>query len=332
MSYTSVAEDSISEIQSWVPDENYVVVASSRQIQGDYVVFEPNYRFTRYELPIAISQSTDEKTFLYKLSLPCPFNPFIYFIFHDFEISALELIGNAETDSKVFIQRTFHPLDTNDCFSEIISETELLGITYNLSDDGELVINGINKPDTEFCEERYDAWVKMKYEPYFYHDDSSPQLQTSIVFRNAKTELDLIQLCHLYCSQTNLMGTIQSFIGELTTFFLKLFTNTNGQSELVRMMYKEYFRTLTPKETFNLIGRLVQNLKLGEVSTDKLWERQFLFRFDNEILISRSDPENKAIYAVKFYSKHLTISTTDGQLSNIVVYHNTDFEYGFILL
>ena len=254
------------------------------------------------------------------------------FFFHDFEISALELIGNAETDSKIFIQKTFCPLDTSDCFSEIISEAQLLDITYHLSDEGELIINGVNKTETEFCAERYDIWVKMKYEPYFYHDDSNPRHQTSIVFKNGKTEMDLIQLCHLYCSQANPMGSIQSFIGELTKFVLNLFSTCNPESEMVKMMYKECLRKFTPSETFNLIGRLVQDLQSSETNTDKVIERQFLLRFENDVLISRSDPENKAIYSVNFFSKHLTISRSDRQFSNIVVYQNTDFEYGFILL
>ncbi len=77
-------------------------------------MFEPNYRFTKYRGGLELLSESSGDALLYKVRLPCPLNPFLYIIFRDSELSAVDMLGNAETDTRVVIHRQCHVVHVED--------------------------------------------------------------------------------------------------------------------------------------------------------------------------------------------------------------------------
>ena len=201
MSNISNNDESIAEIKFWDPSKAYLVVCFSQPINDKYIVFEPNYRFTMYTNPDLLSASKDDSAqyYLYKINLPCKINPYLYFIFKNFESSIMNMLGNSDNDSCIKVARG-HP--STFCSSTslhwILNRLDKNKPKYSLDHEGKLLVND-KETDTHYCERLYNEWTESLYEPYYYHQDNSPSSVMRIVYRNEQTEIELHELLVHYC-------------------------------------------------------------------------------------------------------------------------------------
>lgn len=357
MSYTSDTDESMLAIERWHPSKPYIVVSTPEPINDDYVIFEPNYRFSRFNKPELISQSTDanESVYLYNIVLPCPFNPYIYLFLNQTEVTAIEMLGNVETDSTVIVKRHLRPglndespfdHDTEVSLSQLINEDDMANIQYDISNDGELTLQQVNKTESDFLLERYRHWLETQYRPYYYHDDNEPSSQIRLVYRNEQTEFDLLQQCVDYCSSIKVpKHTIDDFVQSLSRHFLHMFrTDTTDEQDVdhVRIIYTDYIRSLSPRNVLEFVGGLIHKIEYNHrnhhhhdfVNDDLVVETHYIVCADKitqEKTIVKGDPQVEALYTIEFRSSHFTISGR-ANVVHTIYYGDSEFEYAFLLL
>lgn len=342
MPYTSEFDKSMIELlKAWNPNKHYIIVASTKILSGEYVVFEPSFVFTKYDIQESIWQikETEETViYVYQLFLPCDLNPYIYFFFNNSEYSALDIMGDAKTFTKIPLHFSD---DSNDVVSsdpvDILSRQILQNgsVTYDLSDKGELVLS--QAVESVFFNSQYEDWAKQQYIPYYYlNNEKQNHQQLSIVYSNEQTELDLIKRCASYTSSNvNAPSTIYDFIHLLQGHFLKLIESKDRYSEIseyVKLLYKKRFNSLSCKETFDLIGQLVSTIQQRNLD-NKFIDIHYVLMDRNGLkpYISNEEEDDESLYDITFYSRHFTITVYGKELLNSP-YTNTCFEYGFLLV
>ncbi len=292
-------------------------------------MFEPNYRFTKYRGGLELLSESSGDALLYKVRLPCPLNPFLYIIFRDSELSAVDMLGNAETDTRVVIHRQCHVVHVEDNVEDNFDPREIVKVpstaVYDISDSGELLFDSVT--EEEFCQRRYREWVESVSDPSFYYHDPT---MTRIVFRNEQTELDLLRD---FC-RTKQQHSIHDFQTSMIKFFVRLFDDAADSSdvaartaaEVLKAVYLECLRRLSPRELFDTIGHVLQ--KSGR--NDELSETHFIVcRADEVNIIYKRRPQAKCLYVVEFRSKDATVT---GDQTFTVAYRNPVFRYEFLLL
>ena len=296
------------------------------------MVFESNYRFTEFNEAILISQSQndDYPIYLYKLSLPCSFNPFLYIIFKNTEVHAIDVLGNIYSDTVVLIQRSKTINDVKFDVRKLLDENQLYDITYEISDQGEMKIQSYF--ESEYCLDKYIKWSQKQYCPFFYHDDSNAEHQIRLVYKSEQNALELIQLS----SSTDVpKHTINDFMSDLVSHFIKLFIHEEMFSSIVehvKLIYKVYFNEQKPMKVFSDIGSLLLKLQSKESIHDVL-ETHFITCIDKmskELIILKEPPSTEIVYIVEFHHEFLNITTPSNE--NIEIkYKNPSFRYEFIL-
>lgn len=346
-------DESIAAIERWHPSKSYIVVSTQEPICDDYVIFEPNYRFSKFNKPELISQSTDadESVYLYKITLPCPFNPYIYFFLNNNEVAAIEMLGNSQHHSTVVVKKEVKVtkndqclFDQNEmtCLSQLLKTDDLVKMQYDISDEGKLIFGNDNKTDSEFLLERYLNWSQKEYRPYFYHDDNEPSSQIRLVYKNEQLELDLLQECHAFCSSKNQpKHTIEEFVQLLSKHFLRMFHSNTMENHIeidhVKLIYTEYIRTLSPRYTLEFVGSLVQKLSSNHrpehTVNNVILDTHYIIYSDKtteEKTITREISGKEVLYTVDFHSTYFTINGRN--FKQILKYGIVEFEYAFILL
>lgn len=330
MSYTSDTDESIECLRLWNSSREYIIVATQKRLYGDYVVFEPNYQFTLFEQPALISQSKTEAVYLYRVLLPCKFNPYLYLFFNDHECSAVDLLGNTESDNIVYVKRFSTDIRSSDMLESREMFMDDLDVKYDINEIGELIVTG-GKTDSSFCSEKYSNWERNTYNPYYYLDKFDRKNQMRIVYTNNELELELTRQCMDYSLGDYSRHTIYEFTKSLQRFFVRLFNcSCEYVIEYLQCIYREYFDNLSPKEKFDFIGKLVLGLKIHHVEDDIL-QVHYIIRDNERIVVSKDNTENKNLFTVTFYPSYLTVQTSEQKFYK-VPYENSKFDYGFLLL
>lgn len=316
MSYTSVVDESMIYLRQWTPGKSYIQIYSHIALTGQYVIFEPNFRFTKYDEPTLVME-WNGKTCMYLIELPCSFNPDLYFMFGDVEFRATDLLGT--TQNKVLLLKN----DDNGFDDNLIVNDD---IEYNLTDEGDLKIN--DEEESKFCVRKHDEWVSNQFQPYFFQ---SLDLKPSIVFPNEVAEYLLLQT---FCNSATSLYTIDSFVEMLTIHFLDIFTHSidyNHDAEFVKLIYENWFRKLKPGEVLALIGNIVQCSN----NNGSLLEQHFICCVDKctkEMCISKTHTANNdPLYSIEFFPRHLSISTEQDKYT-LAYDHKLEFKYGFIFV
>lgn len=307
---------------TWNASSRYIVVATTSKLRedGGYIVFEPSYRFTKYDDLEQISTGTEDESTLYKIRLPCPFNPFIYIFCNDAELSALDILGNAETDTRVSVRRQ---LDEDEALGYDPKElVDVSAISYeDIADGGELTFDG-GKTESEFCRSRYRRWIETRYEPFYYHDDGDPKSQTRLVFTNEQTELDLARSFQTFCDSPR--RTIHDFQNSVINFVVSLFDSSDQRAEIVSTVYRDCLMRLSPKQVFETIGHLVLDLKsqnhaseIHHVAGKRIYK----------------NPHEGSMYEVEFRSNDLIVTEPSQNQTFTIAYRRSPvFQYEFLLL
>ena len=338
MPYTSEFDNSMTELlKAWTPNKNYIIVASTKLISGECVIFEPSFGFTKFDIQESIYQiKENEETsvvHVYRLLLPCDFNPYIYFFFNNSEYSALDLMGDAKTFTKMPIHsNVITSADPVDTLSRQLLQHG--NMTYSLSDKGELLLSQAS--ESVFLNSKYEDWAKQQYVPYYYLNNENQNHQLSMVYTNEQTELDLIKQCFSYTSlNVNAQNTIHDFIHLLQKHFISLI-ESKGQyreiSEYVNLLYKNHFNSISCKDTFDLIGKVVSKIQQRDLNNDFI-DIHYVFLDRNSLkpYISNEEEDDKTLYDIVFYSRHFTITVDGNEVLNSP-YANTSFEHGFLLV
>ena len=335
MSNISNNDDSIAELKSWNPSQAYVIVCFSQPILGKYIVFEPNYRFTMYDSPDLLTTSREEygPSYLYKINLPCKINPYLYFIFKNYECSIMSMLGNSDNDSCVKIVR--RKLNSSPGVHWILKRLDKNKPTYTIDREGKLMIND-KETDTQYCERLYTEWTALLYEPYYYQENTSPSAAMRIVYRNEQTEIELVELLADYCGSQQPCHDIYEFVNVMTSFFLSLFQikdNITPVIDTVCLAYREFFETSSPKRIMNSIGPILENLSGDDRCHENFPIIHSIIEFEGiatkkSVFIGRNA---EALYEVHFYYRHLSIAC-ESQKSIDIPYKNVKFLYGFLLL
>ena len=332
MSYTSEIDESIPLIEDWNPTKHYIIVASTKQLISSYVVFESNYRFTEYNEAVLISQSLNDtySVYLYKMTLPCAFNPFLYIIFKDIEVHAIDILGNTLSDTMILIKRTKNKNDTDFDVSSLLNDSQIPDITYEISDEGDMKIQSYS--DSDFCLDMYIKWSKKQYSPFFYIDEFNSNPQVKLVYKNEESAFELIQLSSFTDVQKH---TIHEFISDLLLHFIKLFNSAeifNSTVEHVKLIYKDFYKGQKPFKVFCDLGTLLKKLQSKDSINDVL-EKHFITCVDSiskDLVITKVSPSTEVVYIVEFYREFLTI-TTPSKGSIEIKYQNPRFRYEFVL-
>lgn len=337
MSYTSVTEESIFELRDWNPSKEYIVIASMRKLKGAYTIFEPCNSFTKYKEAKLLSRSKSRQQvwYLYQVFLPCAFNPFLYFIFDDVELSALELTGNSETDGTVYVRKKSETLEnevSDSDFLQLVND-ESRQLSYESTETGEFKIDG--ELESVFCEGRIDELENQRYKPYFY---SSVLPSIRLVFKNESSELQLLKSCCEYCESSRPQQVIGNYRDSLVNGFLRLF-DTKGTlvdvEHQIRVMYKSFLSNLTLKETIIFVGDLLRSIQAQNSSeADIVISTHYLILGDDSLekcFVRTVDTERKAIITVEFHPQYYSIWNSKGERKN-VPYDNIEFTYGHLLL
>lgn len=338
MSYTAETEDSIAELDHYDTQKRYVVVASTEALSNSCVVFEPNYRFSKVTCVHLLSSAYEEdyspNILLYKINLPCPFNPFIYIFFDNLGIDGVQMMGNPKKDSRVFIAnplsnksiRTFSP-------EYILTKEELNDVNYAMTNSGDIYINDSYERENDFCLRKYQSWTTNQYMPFYYYDDKDPTAQVKLVYKNEESEFSVTEGCCQYVSNSLPHHTIYEFTNSMINYFLSLF-HTSGEDsevvEMVRTIYGEYFQNLKPAEVFDTIGLLIALIG-GQMENVKLDEHYIVITKSTtgeKRIYKKTDPNESPFCSVQFYPSIIKIYWNREIL---ITYKPVKFQYEFIL-
>lgn len=290
-----------------------------------------------FDKPKLITKSVGKYTecYLYSVELPCALNPYLYFIFKDFETSAISMLGNYKNDCCVKVVRKEITNNDANYVEDIISKIDAEKPQFSLNNDGKLIINE-SMTDTDYCLRLLDEWQRAIYEPYYYHDDTSPSPMMNIVFPNQQIEFELLESFEKYCEGENSCHSVNDFTSSMISFFIGLF-RTQGQYDPlvdgVCLAYKEYFERASPKQIVECIGPVLDMLQTKNVSENEIMLTQSIVCIDSMTFEKRIYNEFKAdaVYSIHFYNTYLSIHEKDNCRIDIT-YKNANFQYEFILL
>lgn len=316
MSCTDEIDESISELLQYDSLKPYVVIASTKVLGDTYVVFEPNYRFTKFDNIKLLSFSTnDQRVYLYKLRLPCAFNPFIYIFFDEVQVDGVHMMGDPNTDSHICIIRSCVDYRHSNV-KQIISDDDLKDVTYKMTDTGELYVNELFETENEFCLKKYNAWYKNQYNPFYYFNDKDPNIQIKIVYRNEEVEFTITEYCEIYSKNSLPHHTIYDFTEHMVQYFLSLFciswedTGENkNTADSVRTIYKLCFQHMTPWEIFDTIGNVIALIN-GNIHDIVLDEHHIVIVDVNtgqKRIFKTIEQSDLALFSVRFYPTRITV-------------------------
>ena len=330
MSNTFETDESMSNSSSFFKD----VIISSTESLGGYVVYEPNYRFTKFENIKLVSQSNEngKSIFLYNLRLPCEFNPFIYIFFEQVEAEGYCMLGDVNIDSIIFVSNC-----TSDNLKKYqentLNQTGLESLRYSISESGDLYLGEPPESETEFFLRKYKFENENSNIPFFYHNDKDLSCQIKIVYKNEIEEYNIAESCYQYTTSIQPKHTIFDFTSSMCKHFLNLFKSVDENQEMIdyiRLIYQECFQNMSPRKIFNTIGKIL----LSGGPQNDLLDEHFIVNVDLESkqkrILKAPSKEMVTLFRLQFKPNSIRVFVKDTNSTEINVKHQK-FKYEFIL-